>query len=923
MSSADLGAGGRLAPIQGRLWVRPRREAQKEASAFMKRPLVVEAERLDQDVTVETLEGAMHGSAGDWLVTGIAGEKYVVAESIFLETFEPASAAALEAWRAAYGEDEYGVEKEDVAELEHTRVFAGVPVVVDRPQGFVQTGVGADGKPWERTYLVDYGYLPGTEGGDEEGVDVFLGPDEAAPVAWWVAQLNGDGEFDEFKVMLGCRTAEEAKALYEAHIPPRFFAGIYPMPMEMLRAVVGSDPAPTEPFFLLEPGGRVLVGQEPGEDGSIVLDEPETYESAGRAAAVLRELLANKYIQADDNHDMSALVAAVDAEKGLFFSTPREAELLEAFRDPVARHALKGAGIPYMIALSDGVEARDVFAKAGHLVTIDGAPRTLLCMSAVPTDPRLHLVSKASGIIVPPPVVSTPGSRALTDADDEQGVRTEAAAAVNQQGEVRAKAERYASIDFAPPDGVRAAAQRGLELHAQGYTGDGLKPETVAWAGRVADGKAITPEKARAGAAWHARHAVDRRANWDNPPTPGYAAYMLWFGAAGEAWFGKLVEQMDAEDRQTSKAASPVLGPDDRRFPAGSASADGGLEVPVPEREKAAPPVEIVGASPAVPGVASGTVCAECDGDGTLAHGDGRGVILCPVCGGVGGSDPAAVAKARQFSANYAVALGIPGGVGRVKHAMKAIVGYDGPTPPLPVAMQDHAAVTAPFSGSYEHPEQVGGWLGWIEPEDAAWIAFVDTAGKALLWDHRDEKGGVAGTPYLFSRPDLTSVGQVPMSAHLEKMFADMSLAAKAHGVTTSLARRFTIKADTTPGTPEAPEELRYALGIVLEPEPFNGAGDSQGDTYSADEIRKAEWIYMMHFRNIGLQHKTFVNGRIHLVESYLAPTDLVIDGEPIQQGTWLMGLYVPDDALWEAIRKGELTGLSIAGIVQAVPIEA
>ena len=79
----------------------------------------------------------------------------------------------------------------------------------------------------------------------------------------------------------------------------------------------------------------------------------------------------------------------------------------------------------------------------------------------------------------------------------------------------------------------------------------------------------------------------------------------------------------------------------------------------------------------------------------------------------------------------------------------------------------------------------------------------------------------------------------------------------------------------------------------------------------------------MMHFRNIGLQHKTFLNGRIHLVESYLAPTDLVIDGEPIQQGTWLMGLYVPDDALWEAIRKGELTGLSIAGIVQAVPIEA
>ena len=62
-----------------------------------------------------------------------------------------------------------------------------------------------------------------------------------------LAALLGCQWVDEFKVMLGCPTAEEAKALYEAHIPPRFFAGIYPMPMELLRSVVGSNPAPTEP----------------------------------------------------------------------------------------------------------------------------------------------------------------------------------------------------------------------------------------------------------------------------------------------------------------------------------------------------------------------------------------------------------------------------------------------------------------------------------------------------------------------------------------------------------------------------------------------------------------------------------------------------------------------------------------------------
>ena len=39
---------------------------------------------------IQTLEGEMTASPGDWIVTGIMGEKYPVKGSIFRQTYEPA-----------------------------------------------------------------------------------------------------------------------------------------------------------------------------------------------------------------------------------------------------------------------------------------------------------------------------------------------------------------------------------------------------------------------------------------------------------------------------------------------------------------------------------------------------------------------------------------------------------------------------------------------------------------------------------------------------------------------------------------------------------------------------------------------------------------------------------------------------------------
>lgn len=40
-------------------------------------------------VTVQTLEGAMDGHVGDWIITGIKGEVYPCRDDIFRLTYEP------------------------------------------------------------------------------------------------------------------------------------------------------------------------------------------------------------------------------------------------------------------------------------------------------------------------------------------------------------------------------------------------------------------------------------------------------------------------------------------------------------------------------------------------------------------------------------------------------------------------------------------------------------------------------------------------------------------------------------------------------------------------------------------------------------------------------------------------------------------
>ena len=41
-------------------------------------------------IAIDTLEGAMHASPGDWIIRGVAGEFYPCKPDIFAATYEPA-----------------------------------------------------------------------------------------------------------------------------------------------------------------------------------------------------------------------------------------------------------------------------------------------------------------------------------------------------------------------------------------------------------------------------------------------------------------------------------------------------------------------------------------------------------------------------------------------------------------------------------------------------------------------------------------------------------------------------------------------------------------------------------------------------------------------------------------------------------------
>jgi HK97 family phage prohead protease len=105
------------------------------------------------------------------------------------------------------------------------------------------------------------------------------------------------------------------------------------------------------------------------------------------------------------------------------------------------------------------------------------------------------------------------------------------------------------AVSMRPTAGMASAARRGLKLHEDGKSGDGLKPETVARANRLARREEMNEDWIREMNAWFARHESSKTAGWDQPPdySPAFTAWLLWGGNAAKNWSARKVKELDGE----------------------------------------------------------------------------------------------------------------------------------------------------------------------------------------------------------------------------------------------------------------------------------------------------------------------------------------------------------------------------------------
>jgi hypothetical protein len=103
-------------------------------------------------------------------------------------------------------------------------------------------------------------------------------------------------------------------------------------------------------------------------------------------------------------------------------------------------------------------------------------------------------------------------------------------------------------------------------------------------------------------------------------------------------------------------------------------------------------------------------------------------------------------------------------------------------------------------------------------------------------------------------------------------------------------------------------EAKRILYGVVYSPDEV----DKQDDFMGAELIEKAAHDFIINYRNIDHEHD-FMEGKGVVVESYIAPMDMLINEDSISKGSWVLAVKVTPE-MWDEFSKGNITGFSLAG---------
>jgi ppGpp synthetase/RelA/SpoT-type nucleotidyltranferase len=113
----------------------------------------------------------------------------------------------------------------------HSTEFQGLPVVIQWPKGSIRVGEKEDGTPYKGEMKADYGYIPDTTDADnDDHLDIYIGPEEKSKNVYVVEQLKDNGEFDEWKLMLGFQSLEDAEEMFAVHAGEEHVGKIEEMP---------------------------------------------------------------------------------------------------------------------------------------------------------------------------------------------------------------------------------------------------------------------------------------------------------------------------------------------------------------------------------------------------------------------------------------------------------------------------------------------------------------------------------------------------------------------------------------------------------------------------------------------------------------------------------------------------------------------
>lgn len=117
-------------------------------------------------------------------------------------------------------------------------------------------------------------------------------------------------------------------------------------------------------------------------------------------------------------------------------------------------------------------------------------------------------------------------------------------------------------------------------------------------------------------------------------------------------------------------------------------------------------------------------------------------------------------------------------------------------------------------------------------------------------------------------------------------------------------------------------EDQKLVYGIVYSPGSAEDSSthDAHGDFMTAEDIERSAHNFIAKYRNIDTQHD-FNAGAGEVVESYVAPVDMDINGETITKGTWVLVTKATDE-IWKDIKDGKMTGYSLAGVAETEVIE-